>query len=145
MSSAAIRAQIAAVKAKLAKVKKQIEKCNELLKELNTISDDTFQSLFNLKDTLKNLEMGLTIGGKPCGGDNLNERISAMNRFNISTNNAIAKVQAKLAELIAEKEALEQELVALQAALAAALAAEAEAARRAAEAANNKKLTGYRY
>lgn len=145
MSSAAIRAKIAEVEAKLAKVKKEIEVCVNLLAVLKKIASDTFDSVYNLKETLRNLEVGLTISGKPVGGEQINDRVNSMNKFNISTNDAIAKVQKRLTELEAEKKSLEQELVALRAALAAALAREAEERRRAAEAYNNRKLTGYRY
>lgn len=141
MSSAAIRAKIRIVEQKLAKVKQQIAKCKELLAELKKVSEETFESVYNLKDALLKLSLGLTIGGKTCGGEQINERITSLGKFHSATEEAIGIVQKKLAELEAEKESLEAELVALRAALAAALAAEAEAAARR----NNRALTGYKY
>lgn len=133
-SSSVIKAEIAATKEELNKVLIEIEKCTQLIAKLSKISSDVTYCTSNLSLVLESLELGLTDNGVPIGGEQIEERVNELNKFNTITQSAITRVQKRLNVLQEEATQLRNRIAALEAELAEALAEEAAAAAAAAAA-----------
>ncbi len=133
-SSAAIAAELAATREKLKKVEQEIEKCNQLIAKLSEISNDVSSCTSNLSLAINSLTLGLTDNGVPIGGEQIEERVNELNKFNTITQSAIARVQKRLEVLQEEATQLRNRIAALEIELAEALAEEAAAAAAAAAA-----------
>ena len=127
-SSAAIAAELTAAREKLKKVEQEIEKCNQLIAKLSEISNDVSSCTSNLSLAINSLTFGLTDNGVPIGGEQIEERVNELNKFNTITQSAITRVQKRLDVLQDEATQLRNRIAALEAELAAALAEEAAAA-----------------
>lgn len=130
-SIAEIQADIERTQMRLAQVKREIAVCEKLLTRLETISNDVLNCVSNLSSVISSLEFGITDKGVPIGGEQIEIRKNNLSNFEQITQQAIAKVKARLQELEGEKVRLEYKLVKLAEELAAAI----EEARAAAEAA----------
>lgn len=133
-SSAVIAAELTAAREKLKKVEQEIEKCNQLIAKLSEISNDVSSCTSNLSLAINSLTFGLTDNGVPIGGEQIEERVNELNKFNTITQSAITRVQKRLNVLQEEATQLRNRIAALEAELAEALAEEAAAAAAAAAA-----------
>ena len=127
-SSAAIAAELTAAREKLKKVEQEIEKCNQLIAKLSEISNDVSSCTSNLSMAINSLTFGLTDNGVPIGGEQIEERVNELNKFNTITQSAITRVQKRLDVLQDEATQLRNRIAALEVELAEALAEEAAAA-----------------
>lgn len=127
-SSAAIAAELTAAREKLKKVEQEIEKCNQLIAKLSEISNDVSSCTSNLSLAINSLTFGLTDNGVPIGGEQIEERVNELNKFNTITQSAITRVQKRLDVLQDEATQLRNRIAALEVELAEALAEEAAAA-----------------
>lgn len=127
-SSAAIAAELTAAREKLKKVEQEIEKCNQLIAKLSEISNDVSSCTSNLSLAINSLTFGLTDNGIPIGGEQIEERVNELNKFNTITQSAITRVQKRLDVLQDEATQLRNRIAALEVELAEALAEEAAAA-----------------
>ena len=127
-SSAVIAAELTAAREKLKKVEQEIEKCNQLIAKLSEISNDVSSCTSNLSLAINSLTFGLTDNGVPIGGEQIEERVNELNKFNTITQSAITRVQKRLNVLQEEATQLRNRIAALEAELAEALEEEAAAA-----------------